>query len=567
MVKNMGSNESYWNHPYEYDPNYSKRVAYFCMEFGIDQALKTYAGGLGFLAGSHMRSAYSLRQNLIGIGMLWKYGYYDHVRGFDRKMEIRYVEKYYAFLEDTGINLMVNVNSHKVKVKVYYLAPEIFNTVPLFFLSTDLEGNDHLARTITNHLYDANLETRIAQQIVLGVGGAKLVEIIGGADIYHMNEAHPLPLIFYLYKQNPSLEALREKVVFTTHTPEKAGNEENDIFLLNRLGYFSGTDLSEIRKITNTTSDTFSHTHAALRLVKATNAVSRLHEAVSEKMWNSMGEKFDIIPITNSQDSKYWCDKRLWEYHKSEDIERLKQRKRELKMLLIDEIADQCGKMFDPDVLTIVWARRFAEYKRPALVLYNIEKFNKIFSNTDKPVQMIWAGKPYPQDGGAVSVFNNLIDFAFKRKNCAVLMGYELKLSKLLKQGSDVWLNNPRLTREASGTSGMTAAMNATLNFSIPDGWIPEFGRHGENSFILPAIDYNLPKMEQDKLDSDNIYQMLQEEIIPTYYEHNDKWWQMVKSSMNDVVPKFDSLRMAAQYYDLMYNPAYIEYYIEAVGH
>ena len=187
---------------YPLNKRYQKPVAYFCMEYGMDQALKIYSGGLGYLAGSHMRSAFTLQQNLVGIGILWKYGYYDQARGKDKSMEAQFIEKNYSYLEDTGIIFDIMVNKHPVKVKAFYLAPEIFGTAPLFLLSTDLPENDWLAQTICHRLYDSNVSTKIAQCMLLGVGGAKLLDIIGfQPEVYHMNEAHALPAAFYLYQK------------------------------------------------------------------------------------------------------------------------------------------------------------------------------------------------------------------------------------------------------------------------------------------------------------------------------------------------------------------------------
>lgn len=189
--------------PYEIDGNYSKKVAYFSMEFAVHQPLKIYSGGLGFLSGSHLRSAYELRQNLIGIGILWKYGYYDQERNQDQTLDVAWNEKIYSFLEDTGIRFQVTVHEHPVWVKVMYLNPETFKTAPLFLLSTDLHENDYVSQAITHRLYDANVAAKIAAFILLGVGGAKLIDILGfNPDVYHLNEAHAVSSAFYLYKNS-----------------------------------------------------------------------------------------------------------------------------------------------------------------------------------------------------------------------------------------------------------------------------------------------------------------------------------------------------------------------------
>src|SRR6185437_3890692 len=197
---------------YETEARYSKKVAYFSMEFAIHQPLKIYSGGLGFLSGSHLRSAYELKQNLIGIGILWKEGYYDQARNQDQTLNVVWIDKIYNFLEDTGIMYQIPIHDHPVWVKVWYLNPETFNTAPLFFLSTDLPENDYVSQTICHRLYDANVATKIAQFILLGVGGAKLVDEIGfSPDLYHLNEAHAISSTFYLYqKYNRNIEEVRK---------------------------------------------------------------------------------------------------------------------------------------------------------------------------------------------------------------------------------------------------------------------------------------------------------------------------------------------------------------------
>ena len=216
--------------PFKPDDRFTKKVAYFSMEFAVHQPLKIYSGGLGFLSGSHLRSAYELKQNLIGIGILWKYGYYDQARNQDQSLQVTWMEKLYSFLQDTGIRYQINIHDHPVWVKVMYLDPEVFKTAPLFLLSTDLPENDHISQTITHRLYDANVATKIAQFILLGVGGAKLVDELGfNPDRYHLNEAHGVSSVFYLYKKFGSVDEVKKRLVFTTHTPEEAGNEKHDI--------------------------------------------------------------------------------------------------------------------------------------------------------------------------------------------------------------------------------------------------------------------------------------------------------------------------------------------------
>jgi starch phosphorylase len=548
-----------WYHPYDVNEKYNTRVAYFSMEFGIDQALKIYSGGLGYLAGSHMRSAYDLRQNLIGVGMLWKYGYYDQVRNDDQTMHIQFQKKYYTYLEDTGIKVPVTIHGNTVWVKAMVLKPETFGTVPIYLLTTDIPENDYLARTISYKLYDVEPEARIAQSIVLGIGGAKVVDALGGADIFHMNEAHALPLAFYKYEKRGDLNAVKNRIVLTTHTPEKAGNEERDIHLLNRMAFFDGIPLEEARFITGMHGDMFNYTLAALRLAKVANGVSQLHGVVSREMWYGNDNIAEIKAITNAQNVPFWRDQDLQQALENNNDDALVRRKAEMKKTLFEVVADQTGKIFRTDVLTIVWARRFAGYKRADLLLRDMHHFFYLINRQELPVQFIWAGKPYPFDHGAIEIFNKLVKLSYQKDNFAVLTGYEIDLSKKLKQGSDVWLNTPRRPREASGTSGMTAAMNGSINFTIQDGWIPEFARHRENSFLIPVTDTSLPDAEQDDNDYNNMMRILQDEVIPMYYYDRSRWLSIMKQGMRDVVPYFSADRMADEYYREIYRHPNVE--------
>ncbi|CAG5070470.1 Glycogen phosphorylase [Dyadobacter sp. CECT 9623] len=539
-----------YKHPFTPDPKYKKSVAYFSMEFAVDQALKIYSGGLGFLAGSHMRSVYALKQNLIGIGMLWKHGYYDQGRKKDGSMEPEFREKMYSFLTDTTIRFQIPILGKQVWVAAYYLDPEVFTSAPLFLLTTDTDGNDDDTRAICYSLYDADVTLKVAQCMVLGIGGAKLLEELGyEPEVYHFNEAHAVSAIFSLYKKHKTVAEVKKRVVFTTHTPEEAGNEKHEIHFLEKLGFFSGLDIETVRKISGVKENIFNHSLAALSLSRKANGVSKLHGEVSRDMWKAHPKIAPIDHITNAQNNTYWVDKELEEARIDKDLDKIAARKKELKAVLFKTVADQCGKIFDPNVLTIVWARRFAAYKRPDMLAWDVQRFTKIMQNAQQPVQVIWAGKPYPKDEGAVNTFNKLFYMSHHFSNMAVLTGYELALSKLLKDGSDVWLNNPVVTREASGTSGMTAAMNASLNLSTYDGWICEFSKDGENSFLLPVA-----KGEDiNKQDCDNLLEKLENEVIPTYYSNQDKWLQMVLNSMNDVNVEFNSDRMAREYYEKLY--------------
>jgi starch phosphorylase len=541
--------------PYTFNPEYEKSVAYFCMEYAVHQPLKTYSGGLGYLAGSYVRSAYELKQNIIGIGILWKYGYYNQGRKDDDTMEVLFQEKVYHFLEDTGIKFTIKVSGHDVWVAAFYLPPDLFKTAPIFFLSTDLPENDYLARTICHKLYDSNPETRAAAAILLGDGGARFLEKINFQPaVYHLNESHALPLAFYLYRKYGSLEEVKKRLVFTNHTPEAGGNQKSDIYMLQKIGFWGDIPLEELRKITGCQGDNLDHTLTALRFAGKGNAVSKKHLITLSELWKDYTGICELTSITNAQNYSYWADKEMYAALKTNDDAALIERKKACKRKLFEEVADQCGIIFNPEVLTIVFAKRFAGYKRAELLLHDMEFFHRLLTNSEMPIQMIWAGKPYPMDYEAISSFDKIVNLCKSYPNCAILVGYELRLSRALKQGADVWLNTPRITREASGTSGMSAAMNGCVNVSIPDGWVPEFARDGINSFIIPNTEVTEHKFQQDETDAHNLYNLLEKTVIPMYYLRPGQWLTVAKNSMQDILPYFESSRMAKEYYEQLYT-------------
>jgi len=540
---------------YTPDEKYTTNVAYFSMEFAIDQALKIYSGGLGFLAGSHLRSAYELKQNLLGIGILWKYGYYDQVRDNNGLMKPEFVRKDYSFLTDTGVVFTVSIHDSPVHVKAYLLKPETFGSAPLFLLSTDISENDELSRSITHCLYDPNETTRIAQTIVLGIGRAMLLDILGiTPDVYHMNEGHSVSLNFYLYAKYKSLEEVRKRVIFTTHTPEMAGNEAHTYGLLKEMSFFYHLQDHEAKSLLGMGGDYFNYTVAALKFSRKANGVSKTHGEVARRMWGGNTGVCEIRSITNAQNKAYWEDIQFNHAIAAGNDKLISRRKKEMKGDLFKVVADQCGKLFNENILTIVWARRFADYKRANLLMYDQDRFTRLINNNDYPVQVIWAGKPYPEEESSIELFNQIINLTKPFANCAVLTGYELGLSALLKKGSDVWLNNPRMYHEASGTSGMTAAMNGSLNLSLPDGWVPEFAKDKENCFVIQPAPGQLSVVEGDIQENKNLLDTLENIVLPLYYHNQEHWIAMLKKAATDIVPAFEAGRLANEYYEIMYN-------------
>ena len=544
-----------FSHPYPINPLYQIKVAYFCMEFGIHQALKTYSGGLGFLAGSQLRSAFELQQNLIGIGILWKYGYYDQVRKPDQTMYVLFQEKVYGFLEKTDIRLTIKVSGHEVNVAVFYLPPSTFGVAPIFFLSTDVPENDYLSKTICHKLYDSNPETKAASAILLGDGGAKLLDLLGWQpDVYHLNESNALPLAFHLYQRFKSITEVKKRMVFTNHTPEGGGNEKSNVSFLEKLGFYVGLEIDEVKRIAHIEGIEMDHTITALRMSGKANAVSKMHLKNSLSVWEKYNTDCNLMSITNAQSFTFWADKFMYKCLNKGDDTKLVQRKKEGKKQLFEEIADQSGEMYDENIITIVFAKRFGGYKRPELLLHNLERFERLVSNKKYPVQIVWAGKPYPMDFTSIAVFDKIVNTCKTYPNCSILVGYEMKLSKLLKLGADVWLNTPRITHEASGTSGMSAAMNGAVNLSIPDGWFPEFVKDGINGFSIPAANPSLPDHELDDADANSLYDILEKTVIPMYYDDPAGWLDIVKNGMKDIIPQFDSIRLAKEYYEKLYN-------------
>lgn len=523
------------------------RVAYFSMEVAVDQALKIYSGGLGFLAGSHLRSAHELGQPMVGVSMLWSYGYYDQGLGGEGDVVVRKVRKHYDFLTDPGIMVPVTIRGQRVLVKAYRLEPETFGSCPIYLLTTDIPENPSTVRSITHSLYDADEVIRLAQEIVLGRGGYRVLEAAGEhVDLYHMNEGHALPLAFELLNRAGRLSAVQEQLVFTTHTPVKAGNEVHDVDLMLEMGFFGPHVGKELA--VQLGGYAFSLTTAALRMCRKANAVSQKHGEVANEMWQHVEDRCEIVAITNAQSQKYWQDERMAELAAAEDLDGLLARKREMKQALFARVADECGKLLDPDICTVVWARRFAEYKRAWMPLKDKARL-QVLLEAGK-LQVIWAGKPHPNDTGACELINWIQDEIRDLPGTALLTGYELGLSKLMKTGSDVWLNTPRRPKEASGTSGMSAAMNGSIHLSTMDGWHLEYVDEGVNSWSIGDDGEVHP--DQDARDHQDLFRLLEKEVLPRY-EDRQAWARTMLNAMTSVVPMFDSQRMAKEYYERLY--------------
>lgn len=527
-------------------------VAYFSMEMAIDQTLSVYSGGLGYLAGSHMQSAGYLGLPMVGICIQWTYGYYDQRIGNDGNVEIAYVKKPYNALTDTGVVVDVDVYGRNVKVKALRLEPGEFGTIPVYFLTTDIPENCPEDRAITHRLYDADERTRVSQEVILGVGGVRVLDAVGYKyDLIHMNEGHALPAAFELLRQfDGDLEKVKSKTVFTTHTPVAAGNEVHGVDLLMHAGFFPGC--SRERAVELGGGESFSLTIAALRMSRLANAVSQLHGVVANKMWENVDKKCEIIAITNAVNLQYWQDDRI-KY--SETNEDLLESKLEMKAELFKHVASCTGKKFDPEVLTIVWARRFADYKRAWLILMDRGRIGKLLR--ENKIQIIFAGKFHPADTLGRDMFNNILKQSTELPNVAVLFNYELELSALMKKGSDVWLNTPLRPFEASGTSGMSANMNGSLHLSTFDGWSVEGTFDGINGYNLTyeGLDDDISWEERHWKDYECMMEIIENKLIPTYYNDKDKWATLMSKAIRTAAGYFNSDRMVIEYYNRLYNP------------
>lgn len=526
-------------------------VAYFSMEMAIDQSLSTYAGGLGFLAGSHMQSAGYLGLPMVGISILWSYGYYDQRIDSEGSVEISYVRKHYDFLTDTGIMVEVELFGQPVKVKAYRLEHELFGTVPIYFLSTDIPENTPENRQITHKLYDGNEKIRVSQEIILGIGGIKVLQAANiNFEIIHMNEGHALPAAFELLRMfNGDLNKVREKTVFTTHTPVSAGNEVHWVDLLDEAGFFAGVSKDKAIELGG---ENFSLTVAALKMSRIANAVSQLHGLVANKMWEWVENRCRIIAITNAVNLHYWQDPRIGQAKTDEELLNVKC---EMKKELFKYIVDKTGKRFNPDVLTISWARRFADYKRAWLILMDRQKIEKLLN--ENKVQLIFSGKFHPDDRLGRDMFNHILKQSYELHNVVVLPNYDLELSSLLKKGTDVWLNTPLRPFEASGTSGMSANMNGALHLSVYDGWTVEGTFHDINGFTVtyPGLDDDIPWEERHWKDYESMMNTIENNIIPTYYNDKARWAQLTRHALRTAEAYFHSDRMVIEYYNRLYKP------------
>jgi starch phosphorylase len=523
-------------------------IAYFSMEYGLHEEFPSYAGGLGVLAGDFMKSAGDLGLPVVGIGLRWAEGYTAQRIGSDGYPLDEWHEHKPDFLTDTGTRVRVRVAAREVECRVWRVGR--YQIAPLFLL----EPTDPRDLWITRRLYDTRPDCRIAQEMLLGIGGVRALQAMHQpVDLYHFNEGHAvfagLELIADRMEAGMEFEearrAVRHSIVFTTHTPVPAGNEIHALGDLRRLGADCDLLPGELRAIGG---DPFNMTVAGLRLARRANAVAQLHGETARKMWAEVEGGAPIIAITNGVHAGTWQDPRIPSALASDGA--LRATRRELKDELLAEVERRTGTRLDPEALTIGFARRAATYKRPDLLLRDPARLAPLLK--DHRVQLLFAGKAHPADGEGKAVIALLVETIRQWPESIVFLeNYDMGLGRLLTRGCDVWLNNPRRPMEASGTSGMKAAMNGGLNLSVLDGWWPEGCIHGVTGW---AIGDGGERPDQDKHDLQALYDTLEGEVLPAWVDPG-RWTRMMRATIKMGVEKFSSDRMVREYFERLYAP------------
>lgn len=528
------------------------RVAYFCMEYGLDTSLRTYAGGLGILAGDYLKGAKDYDFPIIGIGIKWKQGYSDQKIDDEGRPYDTYHNYKYDFLKDTGVKVKVKIRQRDVVCKVWEVTE--FGNAPIYLLDTDLPENEDA--WITGQLYGWFGEERIAQEMVLGIGGVRALRALGiDVDVYHFNEGHALFAGFELIKEKmdkgmsfeKAVKASREEIVFTTHTPIIEGNESH---YLDRMMYMGANNGLTLEQLVYLGGSPFNMTVGALRLSRISNAVAQLHKETANKMWAHIDNRSEIIGITNAIHIPTWVDERmidcaenggdLWEIHMDN------------KRKLIDFVEERNGVRLDADKLLIGFSRRAAPYKRSNFIFSDEKIIDPLLK--EGKIQIVFSGKAHPLDDTGKKIVENIVRMSKKYPNAVVFLeNYDMTIGAMLTRGADVWLNNPRRPKEASGTSGMKAAMNGVLNLSILDGWWPEACNHGVNGWQFGDGFESKDEKEQDTHDLKALYKVLLEEVLPTYYEDKDQWVEMMRNSILSTKDQFSIKRMLEEYYEKLY--------------
>ncbi|MCX7710123.1 MAG: alpha-glucan family phosphorylase [Clostridia bacterium] len=611
------------NHPDRKD----HLVAYFSAEYGLNEVLPIYSGGLGVLSGDHCKSASDLGIPFVGIGLFYKQGYFSQRLNRDGWQETVFNDLNVSYLP---IKPALNSNGEEVFISVELPGRVVYakvwqvrvGRVSIYFMDTDVEQNNPSDRGLTARLYGGDQETRIQQEIFLGIGGIRVLDALGlNPTVYHMNEGHSsfmgLELIRKLVQgKGLSFRVAKEVVssasIFTTHTPVPAGNDVFPLHLIDK--YFSnywgslGVSRHEFLDLGLKIGDhqNFNMTALALTIAGRKNGVSELHGAVSRNIFNNIwpGVPEDDVPIghiTNGIHTLTWLspsfkdlynryldkdwqerlyekeiwdkiddipDEELWKTHcvlKTKMIGFVRDKLREQRSANSEsmESVREIDTLFDSNALTIGFARRFATYKRANLIFRNVARIQRILNNPEMPVQIIFAGKAHPADGPAHEVIKNINDIARQegfRGKVILVENYNMTLARNLVQGVDIWLNNPRRPLEASGTSGQKVCINGVINFSVLDGWWCE-GYNGKNGWSIGDDTFYDNEYHQDNADSESIYETLEKQIVPLFYDRNEKgvpvrWVQVMKQSIKTLLYQYSTHRMVQEYNNKFYVPS-----------
>ena len=613
----------------KYPNNKNDLIAYFSAEYGLDETIPIYSGGLGILSGDHLKSASDLGLPFVAVGLLYKNGY------FHQKID-SYGNQHSIYKDIDLINMPINPvkdkNGEDLKIllklpgKNLYL--KVWNIkvgrITLYLLDSDIpENEDENYRNITLRLYGGDQEMRIKQEIVLGIGGVNLLKTLGlNPSVYHMNEGHSSFLLLEVMKNivkekkvsfNIARDITSSQTVFTTHTPVPAGNDIFPMPLIEKYlkGYWTklGIDKETFLKLGTKPNDTldagFNMGILALKIAGKKNGVSKLHGAVSRELFgevwpNIAANESPITHITNGIHTcswlapnlkqlynkyliPYWQDSiqidetwtkiesipndKLWEEHIKRKVRLFDLVKQNITNNMrsngksYEEINELVSKL-NPNALTIGFARRFATYKRATLIFRDLERITQILNNSEKPVQLIFAGKAHPADKEGQDLIRYIHEISMKpqfKGKIFIIENYNIGIARYLVSGVDVWLNNPRRPMEASGTSGQKASVNGVINFSVLDGWWAE-GYNSKNGWTIGTNEeYDSYEM-QDNADSASIYSILENKIIPMYYEKNrngvsDKWIQLMKNSIISTGGRYSTSRMVCDYTDKLYMP------------
>ena len=607
-------------------------VAYFCAEYGVHNSLPIYSGGLGILAGDHLKSASDMNVPLVAIGLFYRFGYFRQRISRDGWQEERYID---SFQNEIAVKPVFEENGSRLEIGVHIRGREVaaqvwlakVGRISLYLLDTNVPNNQEVDRMITGHLYGGDTETRIVQEKILGMGGIRLLRKLEiEPSVYHLNEGHSAFLTLELAKEyldanenatfEEALPKVREKCVFTTHTPVSAGNDMFSPDLLIscfKESFPSSLKLSKEeflalgRLDANDNSEFFGMTPLAIRMCRSSNGVSEKHGEVSRELWQKMfdGKSVDEVPITSVtngvhtltwiasdfnhlyekkigsnwteilKDEKAWAramenisDAEIWNAHfllKNRLIAFVRQRAYTHETGETNQIPDHSSfkNLFNPNILTIGFARRVAGYKRWNLLMKDGERLLKLIDNIERPVQFIFAGKAHPQDRNAKAILQNLVNLKgnstwFQR--AVFIEDYDQEIARYMVQGVDVWMNVPRRPLEASGTSGEKVAMNGGLNFSILDGWWIE-GYDGVNGFSIGPLkdEAGIDDAVIDAQDAESLYKVLEDEIVPAFYAKDEnglptEWIKRMRRALQTLTPKFSSDRMLKDYIEKIYN-------------